>query len=306
MAWKCTTPRRCISAALPNDSRHGGTSRCAPCRAVEVRRGTSGIPRWRARRRRWRLMAMVVRRHSSPAVQVPHDLARRGRSSPGTAACRAAGRRRSWRAKQTSRTPCGQTVQVAAGVARFRPAVAVAAPGAGVPLDDAGVDRAERRGGEGGEHRRVVRRPVGDAFAADQAGADDLVGVALVELGAGRADRGAAVAARLVDHPVGHVRRCDRSDEQPAGGGFDGGDGPGEPDRAGARGGGFDVGEPGRVVRAGGAGDGLQPEVGGACATRREADGDRLGAGGRTRSSVLRVRRSTSRRSPGRLDGRCR
>src|SRR5439155_22482244 len=62
-------------------------------------------------------------------------------------------------------------------------------------------------GGRGGGNEQgdvVAKR--GDAPPATlQAGADDLVGVAAVNLGAGRAAVGAAVATRGVDSPVGHV-----------------------------------------------------------------------------------------------------
>ena len=56
----------------------------------------------------------------------------------------------------------------------------------------AGVDRAERRRGEGDEDARVVGDGGGDALAAGQPGADELVGVGAVDLGAGRAAGGAA------------------------------------------------------------------------------------------------------------------
>src|SRR5690606_41607058 len=46
---------------------------------------------------------------------------------------------------------------------------------------------------------------VRDAFAADQAGADEVEGVGPVGFGAGGADGGAAVFAGHVEHPVGHV-----------------------------------------------------------------------------------------------------
>jgi hypothetical protein len=77
---------------------------------------------------------------------------------------------------------------VAAGVARLGVAVAAAPVGAGVGADAAGVDGAERRCDEGGEDGRMRGDGVGDAFAADEAGAQELVGVALVGAGAGRAD----------------------------------------------------------------------------------------------------------------------
>jgi hypothetical protein len=94
---------------------------------------------------------------------------------------------------------------VVAGVAGGRSAGAAGTVGAGVPVDGAGVHLAEGGSGEGGEDGRVAGDGVGDAFAADQAGADDVVGVAAVGLGAGGADGVAAVAARFVDHLVGHV-----------------------------------------------------------------------------------------------------
>ena len=109
---------------------------------------------------------------------------------------------------------------VAAGVAGLGPAGAAGLVGAGVLADRAGVDRAEGRGGEGDEHGRVGGDGRGDAFAADEPGAEELVGVAAVGLGAAGADGGAAVAARLVDHPVGHADRGDGAQEF-AGGGVD-------------------------------------------------------------------------------------
>ncbi|GII67353.1 hypothetical protein Skr01_74380 [Sphaerisporangium krabiense] len=54
-----------------------------------------------------------------------------------------------------------------------------------------GVDRAEGRGGEGDEQRGVSTDGLGDAFAAGQARADELVGVGAVDLGAGGAAGGA-------------------------------------------------------------------------------------------------------------------
>jgi hypothetical protein len=56
----------------------------------------------------------------------------------------------------------------------------------------AGVDRAERQRGEGDEDAWVVRDGGGDALAAGESGADELVGVGAVDLGAGRAAGGAA------------------------------------------------------------------------------------------------------------------
>jgi hypothetical protein len=63
-----------------------------------------------------------------------------------------------------------------------------------------GVDRAERRRGERDEHAGMVGDGGGDALAAGQSGADELVCVGAVDLGAGRAAGGAAGLA------------CDRQD----------------------------------------------------------------------------------------------
>src|SRR5262249_2502893 len=51
----------------------------------------------------------------------------------------------------------------------------------------AGVDRAERRRGQRDDDARVVGDGGGDALAAGEPGADELVGVGAVDLGAGRA-----------------------------------------------------------------------------------------------------------------------
>ena len=76
---------------------------------------------------------------------------------------------------------------VAAGAAGCGSAVAALPVAAGVARDVAVVDRAEGRGGEGGEDDRVPADRGGDALAAGQAATDDLVGVALVDPGAVRA-----------------------------------------------------------------------------------------------------------------------
>jgi hypothetical protein len=112
--------------------------------------------------------------------------------------------------------------EVAAGVAWFRAAVAVEPPRAGVPLDPAGVNLSERGCGERREHRRMRRHVLANAFAADESGPHDLVGVTLVAFGAGRAHRLPAVAARLVDDPVRQVRRVTLG-QHPAGDRVDGG-----------------------------------------------------------------------------------
>ena len=114
---------------------------------------------------------------------------------------------------------------VAAGVAGLGLAGAAGPVGAGVLADRAGVDRAEGRGGEGGEDGGVGGDGGGDAFAADEPGADEVVGVAAVGFGAAGAGGGAAVAAGLVHHLVGHVVGGDGAQEF-AGGGVDVLDGP--------------------------------------------------------------------------------
>ena len=93
---------------------------------------------------------------------------------------------------------------------------------------------------------------VGDAFAAGQPGADQLVGVAPVGLGAGRADGGAAVPARGVDHPVRQGVGVEGAEDL-AGGGVEVADGAAQADGADAAAGGGGPGEPGVVVVAGGA-----------------------------------------------------
>ena len=96
-------------------------------------------------------------------------------------------------------------VRAAAGVG-----VAAGAAGQdGLAAHPAGVDRAERRRGEGGEHARVRGDRLGDALASGQSGADELAGVALVDLRAGRADGLAAVAAGDVEHAAGSWRVVD-------------------------------------------------------------------------------------------------
>ena len=135
---------------------------------------------------------------------------------------------------------------ITAGVAGLRLAGAAGLVGAGVLADRPGVDGAEGRGGERDEHGRVGGDRRGDALAADESGADELVGVAAVGLGAAGADGGAAVAARLVDHPVRHAERGDGAQEL-AGGGVDVADVAAQPDGAGAGGGVPDVIEPGVI-----------------------------------------------------------
>src|SRR5690606_29197630 len=128
--------------------------------------------------------------------------------------------------------------------------------------DGAGVDGSEAGGGEGDEECRVFGDGVRDAFAADQAGADEVEGVGPVGFGAGGADGGAAVFAGHVEHPVGHVvgDALDLAATiRAVPFGFQA-----EPDRVGAGAGGGDVGEPGVVVGSADpvqqVGNGLRPQ----------------------------------------------
>ena len=98
-------------------------------------------------------------------------------------------------------------------------------------------------------HRHRLRH----ALAAREPGADQLVGVGPVGLGAGRADRGAAVPACGVDHPIGSVGSADNAEDFP-GGGVDVVDLAAQADRPRAAPGGGGLGKPGRVVIAGGTG----------------------------------------------------
>src|SRR5207253_1806414 len=75
---------------------------------------------------------------------------------------------------------------VTAGVAGVGAAVAAFPVAAGVCGDAAGVDGAEAGGGEGVEDGRMRGDRIRDAFAADESGAQELVGVLLVGAGAGR------------------------------------------------------------------------------------------------------------------------
>ena len=145
--------------------------------------------------------------------------------------------------------PAGQTAAMLAERG-FAAGAALGGPAAGQLA--AGVHGSEAGGGEGGEHARMRPHRVGDAFAAGEPGADQLVGVAPVGLGAGRADRGAAVPARGVDHPVGQGVGVQGAEDL-AGGGVQVADRAAEPDGADAAAGGGGPGEPCVVVVAGGA-----------------------------------------------------
>ena len=167
--------------------------------------------------------------------------------------------------------------RLAPGVAGLCLAAAVRLTGAGVQPHRPRMDGAEGRGGEGSEHGRVRRDVVGDAFAADEPGADELEGVPAVGLGAGRAGRDAAVAAGFVDDPVRQRRGRQRRGDL-AGGGVDPVDLPAEADGVGASGGGPDVIEPGVIgVRVEGAGGHVLAVAGGPVAVA--GAGERAGGG---------------------------
>ena len=190
-------------------------------------------------------MACLVRRHSSPALVVPHHV---GRVVVAVRAQRLAELRivAAVPGEAGSGTAVLARDGITAGVAGLRLAGAAGLVGAGVLADRPGMDGPEGRGGERGEQGRVGGDGGGDALAADEPGADELVGVAAVGFGAAGAGGGAAVAARLVDHPVRHADRGDGAQEL-AGGGVDVADVAAQPDGAGAGGGVPDVTEPGVV-----------------------------------------------------------
>ncbi|NHO83465.1 hypothetical protein HA073_20870 [Micromonospora sp. CMU55-4] len=137
---------------------------------------------------------------------------------------------------------------VAAGAAGRGSAVAALPAAAGVAADVPVVNRAEGRGGEGGEDDRVPADRGGNALAAGQSATDDLVRVASVDPGAVPADRIAAVTARLVERAVGQFVGVLLAEDS-AGVAVDGGDGAGEADRAGAAAGGAGVLQPAGELR---------------------------------------------------------
>jgi hypothetical protein len=131
---------------------------------------------------------MTNRRHSSGAKRVEQHV-------PGVVIAVRALRRPEPRIVGMVVARAGQVAPV-----RAAPVVSVAAGAAGqLAAVPAGADRvhwAKAWCGEGREHARMRADRVGDALAAGEPGPDDLPGVALVHLGAGRADVLAAVAAR--------------------------------------------------------------------------------------------------------------
>jgi len=98
-------------------------------------------------------------------------------------------------------------VLVAAGQAasvRASPAVSAWTAGQHVAVVlPMGVNRAEGGSGQRGEHAGVSGHGGRDAIAAGQSGSDELVGVGSVDLGAGRATRGAAGLAGDRQEPAG-------------------------------------------------------------------------------------------------------
>src|SRR3984957_16028104 len=105
-------------------------------------------------------------------------------------------------ARDVAAMRAGALARVTAGAAGLNLPVALAA----------GVDRAERGSGERGEHARVLGHRVRDALPANETGQDELAGIALVDLGAMRADFLAPVAAvdvqRIIDADgLGEARR---------------------------------------------------------------------------------------------------
>jgi hypothetical protein len=139
---------------------------------------------------------------------------------------------------------------------------AACAPGSAAQLGAvvlvAGVDGAEAGGGEGGEDPGVRGDAVGGVFSADQSGADELEGVAAVELGAGGADGGAPVAAR--DQEGGVVAGVGVQDL--AAGGVYGVGGSDQVDRVGAAAEADDALLPRREVGAGGVADQVSDRLG--------------------------------------------
>jgi hypothetical protein len=125
----------------------------------------------------------------------------------------------------------------------------LAVSAAGVAAFAAGrvVDGAEAGGGQGGEEAGSVAYRVGDVLAAGQSGADQVVGVAGVESGAGFADGGAAVAAADGEALEGFGGGVVVVEDFP-GGRVAGGGGAGQVDGVGAAARGGDLLEPSGVL----------------------------------------------------------
>ncbi len=98
----------------------------------------------------------------------------------------------------TGETRCG-TAMLTGG---RTPWMTRSGPGCGRPLADR-VDGPEAGRGQRGEDPGMRHDGVRDAFAAIESGSDQLIGVALVQPGAGGADRATAVAAAHEDDAAG-------------------------------------------------------------------------------------------------------
>ena len=120
----------------------------------------------------------------------------------------------------------------------------------------------------------------GHSLAAGEPGADELVGVGAVGLGAGRADRGAAVSAGQVDDLVRGVLGVQRAEDL-AGAGVDVADGAAQPDGPDASAGVRARAEPGVVVVAAGACEQFVVECPGARPGPRTVIGEHGGQGQR-------------------------
>jgi hypothetical protein len=125
----------------------------------------------------------------------------------------------------------------------------LAGSAAGVAALAAGctVDGAEAGGGQGGEEAGSVAYCVGDVLAAGQSGADQVVGVAGVEPGAGFADGRSTVAAADGQALEGFGGGVVVVEDFP-GGRIPGGGGAGQVDRVGAAARGGDLLEPAGVL----------------------------------------------------------
>nr|WP_281154248.1 hypothetical protein [Streptomyces sp. HYC2] len=102
------------------------------------------------------------------------------------------------------------------------------------------MDGAEGRRGEGDEEAGAVADGGGDVLAAEEAGADEVVGVSGVEAGAGRADGCAAVAAADEEAFAGLVAGVVVAEDL-AGRTVEGGGGAGQVDGMGTAAGGGDL-----------------------------------------------------------------
>jgi hypothetical protein len=105
------------------------------------------------------------------------------------------------------------------------------------------------------------RDRLGDALAADEPSTDQLVRISAVRLGAGRADRGAAITARGIDHAIRQVAGVRRAEHFP-GGRVNVVDMATQADRPRAPTDGGSLGQPGRIVVASSTGQRRDKEAG--------------------------------------------